>query len=65
MNTSPQTSAGDSRGFHYHTLRRVVPEPWLLSQDGVHSQNGGLVLVVAHETPPLKWNSLELEFTSW
>ena len=25
-NTSPQTHAGDGRGFHYSALRRVVPD---------------------------------------
>jgi hypothetical protein len=29
MNTSPQTHAGDGRGFHCIALRRVVPELWL------------------------------------
>jgi hypothetical protein len=34
---------------------RVLHEPWLSSQGGVHGQNEGLVLVVAHGTAPLKW----------
>ena len=50
----PQTRVDDGKGFHDQALRRVVPEPWLSSQGGVHSQMNGLVLVVAHETPPLK-----------
>ena len=55
-NTSPQTHAGDGRGFRYSALRRVVPEPWLLSQGRVHIQMKTLVLekVVAHGTRPLK-----------
>ena len=56
MNTSPQTRAGDGRGFHYSALRRVVPKPWLLSQGGVHSQMKTLVLekVVVHGIRTLK-----------
>jgi len=67
MNTFPRTHAGEGKGFHFCALRRVVPKPWLLSQGGVHSQMNGLVLekVVAHGTPPLKRNGLELEFASW
>ena len=52
MNTSPQTRAGDGRGFHYSAQRRVVPKPWLLSQGGVHSRMKSLVLVVAQRTSP-------------
>ena len=37
MNTSPRTHAGDVRGFHYSTQRRVMLKPWLLSQGGVYS----------------------------
>ena len=60
-NTSPRIHAGDGKGFHYRALRRVVPEPWLLSQGGVHSQMNGLVLkVVTHRTHPFEaenfWN---------
>ena len=66
-NTFPQILTGDGKGFHDQAQRRFVPEPWLLSQGGVHSQMNGLVLekVVAHGTPPLKRNDLELEFASW
>ena len=46
-NTFPWTLAGDCMGFHYHARRRVVPEPWLLSQGGIHCQMKVLVLVVA------------------
>jgi hypothetical protein len=31
------------QGFHYYALRRVVPEPWLSSQGGVHSHMKSLV----------------------
>jgi hypothetical protein len=31
MNTSPQILAGVGKGFHYHALRRVMPEPWQLN----------------------------------
>jgi hypothetical protein len=60
MNTSPQTHVSDDRDFHYSAMRRVVPEPWLLSQGRVHSWMKSLVLVevVAHGTHPLKRPSI-------
>jgi hypothetical protein len=60
-NTFPRNLAGIGKGFHHRALRRVMPEPWLLSPGGVHSQMNGLVLekVVAHGTPPLKWMGYE------
>jgi hypothetical protein len=56
MNIFPQNLAGVSKGFHHRALRRAMPEPWLLTMGGVHSQMNGLVLekVVALGTPPLK-----------
>ena len=57
----PQTRVDDGKGFHDQALRRVVPEPWLSSQGGVHSQMKGLILKkVAQETPPLERNGLKL-----
>jgi hypothetical protein len=64
MNTS-QNRASVGKGFHHRALRRVVPEPWLSSQGGVHSQMKSLVLVMAYGTPPLKRKDFELEFASW
>ena len=65
MNTFPRTLVSDGRGFCYRALRRVVPEPWLSIQGGVHSPMKGLVLVVvAHGTPLLKRNGFELRLAS-
>jgi hypothetical protein len=61
MNTFPQTRAGDGRGFHCITVRRVAPKPWLSCKGEVHSQMIRLVLVevVAHGTRPLKREAFE------
>ena len=64
MNTFPRTRAGEGKGFHFRALRRVVPEPWLLSQGGVHCQMKGLVLVVTQRTRPLKRKDKDLKFAS-
>jgi hypothetical protein len=61
MSTSPRILTGVGKGFRDQALRRVVPEPWLSSQGGVHSQRK-LVLKVARGTHPLKRTGLELEF---
>jgi hypothetical protein len=54
-------------GFRYQAWRKIVPEPWLLSQGGVHRQIKGLVLekVVARGTQPLKRKGFELALASW
>jgi hypothetical protein len=66
MNTFPRSLAGVGKGFHHHALRRIMPEPWLLSLGGVHSQMNGLVLekVVALGTPLLKQTGMGLELSS-
>jgi hypothetical protein len=67
MNTFPSNLAGVGKGFHHRALRRVMPELWLLSLGGVHSQVNCLVLekVVALGTPPLKQKGLQQKLASW
>ena len=54
MNTIPRTHADDGRDFHCLSLRRVVLEPWLEREDGVHSELMKFIskIVVAHRTRP-------------
>ena len=61
MNTSPRIRASDGMGFCFLAQRRVVPEPWLLDQGGVHGQMKRLVLKVTSKTHPLKQKDFEME----
>jgi hypothetical protein len=66
MNIFPQKLAGVGMAFRFRALKRVMPEPWLLTMGGVHSQMNGLVLekVVALGTLPLKQKGLNLWLAS-